>query len=141
MGQGTKLGFPFFESNPTCCQQDSKGQSRWAPDCSKLADSLLVSPDDETAYNTTSVASKRKLRPDTAALGGTIPFAQEAATVGSTVIREAMEKRGFHGETCKIVCASWRESTHKQYGSYLQKWKRFCVGKTLIPYTPLHPKS
>jgi hypothetical protein len=44
-------------------------------------------------------------------------------------VREINEKQGLSEESVSIIMRSWRKSTHKQYGVYLEKWFKFIEGK------------
>ena len=105
------------------------------------ADILLIVPDWPTAcwypqMMRLLVKTNRKIRVDSTSPKSTktTSSSSEATTPSCAVIREAIEAEGFHGDTCFIVCAAWRESTHKQYGRYLRTWKRFCVERNLHPF-------
>ena len=45
---------------------------------------------------------------------------------GMSVIRESLQSKGIPPHTVNIIMSSWRESSQRQYGTYLQKWQNFC---------------
>lgn len=44
-------------------------------------------------------------------------------------VRQLYEGRGLSEESVSIIMKSWRRSTHKQYGIYINKWFQFIDGK------------
>ena len=46
---------------------------------------------------------------------------QDTSTFGCCSLGEAIMAQGVHGETLEIMCASWRDSTKRQYTSYLNR--------------------
>ena len=51
---------------------------------------------------------------------------KQANPADMSVIRESLQSKGISQCTLSIIMSSWRDSTRKQYGTYLQKWQRFC---------------
>ena len=47
--------------------------------------------------------------------------------------REKLADMGLQKDTINVILASWRNSTSKQYNSYLLGWKAFCDQKQIIP--------
>ena len=72
----------------------------------------------------TACTSRAEFRPSAASLRRAPSTTQETATAGCAAIRQAVEAQAFQGEVCEILCASWRETTHRQYETYKQKWKK-----------------
>ena len=61
------------------------------------------------------------------------PASSTSAAAGSDLIGEAIKTQGRHGRTAEIIKASWRQSTKRQYISYLKRWKMFCIKKKCTP--------
>lgn len=55
---------------------------------------------------------------------------------GMSVIRESLQSKGIPPHTLNIIMSSWRESTQRQYGTYLQKWQNFCSRRSVDPISP-----
>ena len=54
------------------------------------------------------------------------PFGKEIKTDCLSRIRGSFQERGLPQETIDILCKGWRDSTHKQYTSYVKRWSSFC---------------
>lgn len=46
-------------------------------------------------------------------------------------IRESFKNRGISDDTQAILLSSWRESTKKQYRTYIGKWMSFCCNREI----------
>ena len=53
-----------------------------------------------------------------------------------SVIRESLQSKGIWPHTLNIIMSSWRESTQRQYGTYLQKSQNFCSRRSVDPISP-----
>ncbi|XP_033757307.1 uncharacterized protein LOC117339699 [Pecten maximus] len=54
---------------------------------------------------------------------------------GFQVIRETLSGRGLPEDTSDIILSAWRQSTQKQYGSYINRWMLFCNERACSPFT------
>lgn len=54
---------------------------------------------------------------------------QQTCFNGMSSVRKYYENRNFSKNTTNIILASWRDSTKKQYSTYIRKWLRFCSEK------------
>lgn len=52
------------------------------------------------------------------------------------IIRQSLQHSGISPDIVEVIMQSWRDSTHKQYKVYINKWLQFC-GEG--PHDPLHP--
>ena len=52
------------------------------------------------------------------------------------IIRQSLQKSEFSPDIVEIIMHSWRDSTHKQYRVYINKWLQFCSEGS---HDPLHP--
>lgn len=56
---------------------------------------------------------------------------KENAVSSISFIRTRLNSFGLPTDTTNILYDSWRNSTKKQYGSYLNKWVQFCVKRQI----------
>ncbi|CAG2245652.1 unnamed protein product [Mytilus edulis] len=56
---------------------------------------------------------------------------KENAVSSVSFIRTRLNSFGLPTDTTNILYDSWRNSTKKQYGSYLNKWVQFCVKRQI----------
>ena len=66
---------------------------------------------------------------------GTTSTGQEAAVDGMFLIRSALNDKGFSPQSIDIILKSWRDSTKKQYLTYVHKWIQFCNMHNLNIFT------
>ncbi len=136
MGQvHTNVCFPTFQCATQDGAEDSRGSRRGADNSSSLADGGMVD-------KCTAVASQR---PGDAASEQDIInpaiSAPQAASIASrdevncvSLIRTIREGRGLSQQAGKILLASWKPATIRQYESHLAKWQLFCVERNLDPH-------
>ena len=56
--------------------------------------------------------------------------------VGMQVIRQSLQESEIPPDIAEVIMHSWRDSTHKQYKVYINKWLQFCSEGS---HDPLHP--
>ena len=61
---------------------------------------------------------------------------QKPTAYGLSHFRQHFLGKGFSNESTSIICASWRDSTAKQYAVYLKKWDLFCADNFIDPLAP-----
>ena len=54
------------------------------------------------------------------------PAGPQGEIDGLSLVRQALVDRGLSQQSIDMVLASWRDSTKKQYLSYVHRWLRFC---------------
>lgn len=54
---------------------------------------------------------------------------QKDETRSFQVIRQSLKKQGVPTDAINIILHSWRDSTKKQYNTYIEKWFAFCGGR------------
>ena len=52
------------------------------------------------------------------------------------IIRQSLQNSEMSPDIVEVIMQSWRDSTHKQYKVYINKWVLFCVEGS---HDPLHP--
>ena len=55
---------------------------------------------------------------------------------GMQIIRQSLQKSEFSPDIVEIIMHSWRDSTHKQYRVYINKWLQFCSEGSHDPLRP-----
>ncbi len=61
---------------------------------------------------------------------------QELSFDGMQIIKYSLHERAISPEIANIIMLSWRDSTHKHYKVYINKWVQFCSEKS---FDPVHP--
>lgn len=85
----------------------------------------------------TSVTTSEEEHTETSIQNGenTSPLA-ETCPSGMAYIRQPLQNKGLSENTLKVIMASWRQSTQKQYKGHLQKWQRFCCRRNIDIFPP-----
>ena len=63
-------------------------------------------------------------------------FMQETESDSMSLMRRIYQNRGFSQQATNIILNSWRDSSHKQYGTYISKWILFCTKRKIDPVSP-----
>ena len=113
-----------------------KGSSRGAAHRTTLAHSRVVSTDAKTADTETNLFTSGKESSSVGPLRCSSSPTQTASASGSLLIRKAVQAQGIRGRTCEIICASWRESTKRQYAVYFSRWNQCCASRNSDPFRP-----
>lgn len=97
----------------------------------------MVPKGDEITSERTNFASQQQTTADaTIQQDSHSSSAEQTKPASMSVIRESLQCKGIPQHTLSIIMASWRESTKKQYGTYLQKWQGFCSRRSVDPLSP-----
>ena len=132
--QMVHIHFCSFQFTPTGADQAGKGSGRWHSGSPQLAYSGLVSSVATFDESASTPAASRKDCSVSISHETSTSTTQETSTSGSSMLREALETQGFSADTCDIMYASWRDSTKRQYSTYLARWKQFCVQRKQDPF-------
>ncbi len=80
-------------------------------------------------YTTETAGGDSATLPDSTDPGtqtrGETPNAHQTTVDSLSVIRTSVEKQGVSGQAADIIMQSWRQSTKKQYVSYINRWISF----------------
>ncbi|XP_067659799.1 uncharacterized protein [Haliotis asinina] len=121
----------------SCPQENAGGAGRRADDSTAVDDATLVHQAaaiiDRLSQIATQVTSASKTHIQKRCAP---PTSQEASTRSRETIREALQRESFSKPVEDIILQSWRNSTHQQYGSYLQKWMQFCNEQNADTFSP-----
>ena len=91
-------------------------------------------PDAKTADTETNPCTSGKESSSVGPLRCSSSPTQTASASGSLLIRKAVQAQGIRGRTCEIICASWRESTKRQYAVYFSCWNQYCASRNSDPF-------
>jgi len=122
-----------FQSGAEVPKETGQRHGRRCSDSTTVDNGSVVSSTPPSSDTTTSVAAKRKTTIDVASCGKTSSSTQSTTAVGLRLLRKSLKAKGIQGQTAKIVLASWRDSTRKQYASYLARWVSFCDRRKIDP--------
>ena len=64
------------------------------------------------------------------------PTAQQATPNGLSALRESFTQFNVSPDVTKILMASWRVGTQKQYKTYIEKWLAFCHQRGITYSSP-----
>lgn len=117
--------------------EDSRGHGRRNNIDPKLAHPAMVSQSDEIiGERTSSSPQKQSAAPTAIQQHSSSSTGRQTNPSGMSVIRESLQSKGIPPHTLNIIMSSWRESTQRQYGTYLQKWQNFCSRRSVDPISP-----
>lgn len=102
-----------------------------------MADSALVRSSNET-FDRHSVRDSCTEKPvDTSVQQGKdTPVTEIVKLDGMSYIRDRLQNRGISEKTSKILMASWRCGTQKQYKTYIKKWILYCAERKTNKFLP-----
>ncbi|XP_046572555.1 uncharacterized protein LOC124280619 [Haliotis rubra] len=113
------------------------GTSRQSCGGPTLEDPVLVQQASRAVNRLSEIVAKIKVPTDTSKpTGSSASTPQKAAPNSIQIIRKALEDEGISGSAADIMLCSWRDSTQKQYGTYLCKWMSFCTERSVDPMSP-----
>ena len=137
-GQLEQVGYNIcisaFQFDTEDIGKAGKGSSRGAAHRTTLAHSRVVSTDAKTADTETNLFTSGKESSSVGPLRCSSSPTQTTSASGSLLIRKAVLVQGIRGRTCKIICASWRESTKRQYAVYFSCWNQYCASRNSDPF-------
>ena len=134
MGSLDDICVSTFQLDPACAEQGGEGPGYGTADCTTLANRSMVPTDVTTAHPRTSDVSLWKESAHAEAHKCNSSASQDTSTFGRCSLREASKAQGGHGETLEIMCSSWRDSTERQYASYLDRRETCCLGRNCDPF-------
>ncbi|XP_061169287.1 uncharacterized protein LOC133178586 isoform X2 [Saccostrea echinata] len=105
-------------------------QGRRNLNCSVLGNTVMVSSANENVCRSAHKDSEQHTDIEvTESLVCISSPSQQAPPSRLSCVRQIYEGRGLSEESVSIIMKSWRSSTHKQYGIYINKWFQFIDGK------------
>ena len=97
----------------------------------------MVSQSNELIGERTSSSSqKQSAAPTAIQQDNSSSTGRKTDSSGMSVIRESLQSNGILPHTLNIIMSSWRESTQRQYGTYLQKSQSFSSRWSVDPISP-----
>ena len=135
-GTLTFLYVSTFQCAGTSTEQDNQRQSRMCVNCTHLASTTLVSSTIEDDLRTVIHCTKV---PDhiVDANGQKQASSIDKDVLGMfSTVRELLQGRGISKDAIDTITNSWRESTRRQYWTYIKKWMLFCDRNESDPLDP-----
>lgn len=120
-----------FQCDRNSTSKDYHRQGRGNFNCPNLANTALVSPPSSDDMRGQLSPSEYPRPTDDAQQSQQVPPAEENAAGSIPCIRESFKNRGISDDTQAILLSSWRESTKKQYRTYIGKWVSFCCKREI----------
>ena len=117
------------------CPKNQDEQSNWNIGGPTLANPDVVhTPPTIIAQTTVGIQSASRQDSESPTLQN--PPNPEAKIDSMSCIRKSFSHLPLPAEVAKVVMASWRSSTKKQYHTYINKWLDFCRQRQIDPYKP-----
>ena len=66
----------------------------------------------------------------------TTPLKEEIDYAGMSPVWQSIQGRGISEVAAKLIMASWRDGTKKQYSTYITKWQKFCNQRQISHIQP-----
>ena len=66
----------------------------------------------------------------------TTPLKEEIDYAGMSPVWQSIQDRGISEAAAKLIIASWRDRTKKQYSTYITKWQKFCNQRQISHIQP-----
>ena len=67
----------------------------------------------------------------------TTPLKEEIDYAGMSPVWQSIQDRGISGAAAKLIMASWRDGTKKQYSTYITKWQKFVIRGRSVTFNHL----
>ncbi|XP_013402746.2 uncharacterized protein LOC106168283 [Lingula anatina] len=114
------------------CGRQSYGNS----DCAVLENSSLVSETSDTSDRASSVLEEAPATISTSLQRSDSSLVSEPEPISMPLIRDSLKEQRISESAINIIMRSWRDSSHKQYRTYLNKWRVFCFEREIDPIRP-----
>lgn len=98
-----------------------------------MANAELVSKATQTVSRPSSCNPSEEQLTQTANESEVASSTKETEPISVSLMRRIYQNRGFSQQATNIILNSWRDSSHKQYGTYLSKWLLFCSKREINP--------
>ena len=66
----------------------------------------------------------------------TTPLKEEIDYADMSPVWQSIQDRGISEAAAKLIMASWRDRTKKQYSTYITKWENFCNQRQISHIQP-----
>lgn len=108
------------------CAEASRGPRGISPDLSILANPNVVDSDDGDVSGFSSDNSKVGEIIDYPGNRQSSSLAQETCSASMQSVRKIFEQQKISEKSVSIIMRSWRQSTQKQYSTFIKRWISFC---------------
>ena len=128
--------FPPFCLIARCLKKIGERRTTGSHCSAPVANTSLVAttvkPHSNSCYSTSAQGFT-----DTSSQQDGAPPKDQAKDGGMSVIREFYQTQGISQSATKLLLASWRGGTKKQYDVYIKKWTKFCAERETDQFLPL----
>ena len=136
-GNEVFYAFPPFALIPRVLQKKCHWRCHWTCNCSKLAVPKLVRKNTERVNIQTPFSFQKQASvATTTSARNNSPTESQTGPVSMPFIGQALQRYDLSPGVQEIIIQSWRDSTRKQYSTYLSKWENFCLQQGHIPLNP-----
>ena len=101
-----------------------------------VANTSLVATTVKPSHSNSCYPTSAQGLTDTSSQRDGTPPKDQAKDGGMSVIREFYETQGISQSATKLLLASWRGGTIKQYDVYIKKWTKFCAERQANQFHP-----
>ena len=137
-GEHHSLAFPPFNLIDRVLQKAEADQASGRDTyCSTMDNTAMISSSDATPYSGTShSSSKKESTPAAIQPQCHLPTPPQVDSVGLQIVKMSFQSQRLSEQAIDIVMSSWRESTKKQYRTYLARWHKFSTKSSCDPLQP-----
>lgn len=125
------LHFLSFQSDRIGASKDFHGRNGSHCNCTNLADTTLVPAATTDGLQTKLHITKHTELTNSSKRASEEPPAEGNETGSLPCVGKSFESRSLSKDTQAILLSSWRESTKKQYRTYIEKWMSFCYKRKI----------
>ncbi|CAB4039512.1 Hypothetical predicted protein, partial [Paramuricea clavata] len=132
---GVEFG-PLHYRHIEMCAEDHSGQGNWNSCASTMDYPTNFYGSSQSVGRCSTDSQSNSPEPGSSHVGQSSSTSGSTEVYGMQVIRRSLCESAIPTDIINTIMHSWRDSTHKQYGNYINKWLQFCVQGS---YDPLHP--
>ena len=118
------------------CAEDSSRSSIGNPCYSSVDNSTLFHGCTQLADRHASYSERFSSESGSSNPGQSPSTSPTTGAAGMQIIRQSLQISEISPDIVDVIMQSWRDSTHKQYKVYINKWLQFCGEGS---HDPLHP--
>ena len=137
MGSPTQLCLSTFQTNPESAPEDTTGtDSSGHHHHADVAHTAVVASSVEDADSSACDSTKDSAVPGSSSGPQSKAQTEQYAIDSHALIRTALQSAGFSARSVSIIDDSWRDGTKRQYRTYIEQWRLFCVQRATDPFSP-----
>ena len=116
--------------------ENTERQNRGSDDCPTMADSAVVPNVNGNVDRLSNTFNTQKKFIENSRNGKNTSSSQSVKSNCMSIVRINFENEGISDKASKIILASWRSSTKKQYATYIKRWLNFCSQRQINSLKP-----